>query len=147
MKIFKIIAFVLGAIFLFIISSLIFKIPINSIHGTINLISGNCMPSDMGVNLGCTNKPMANATVQIRESYNQDDLYNTYPRYADFIDNLRLIRELKTDGNGKYAVSLPVGSYSIFVIINDEKQDTDTNYFLSLPGFYQINSTVDTASY
>jgi len=144
-KIFKIIAFVLGAIFLLVISSLMFKLPINSIHGTINLISGNCMPSDR--DLGCTDKPMSNATVQIRESYNQDDLANAYPRDADFIDNLRLIRELKTDKDGKYTVSLPVGSYSIFVIINDEKQDTDTNYFLSLPGFYQIDSTVDTAEY
>lgn len=144
-KIFKIIAIVLGAIFLLVMSSLIFKIPINSIHGTINLINGDCMPSDR--DLSCKNNPMANVTVQIRESYNQENLHNTYPRYADFIDSLRLIRELKTDENGKYTTSLPVGSYSIFVIINDEKQYTDTNYFLSLPGFYQVNSTVNTAAY
>jgi len=144
-KIFKIIAFVLGAIFLLVILSLIFKLPINSIHGTINLISGNCMPSDR--NLDCADKPMANATVQIRESYNKDDLANAYPRDSDFIDNLRLIRELKTDKNGKYTVSLPVGSYSIFVIINDKKQETDANFFLSLPGFYQIDSTANTAAY
>lgn len=139
MKIFKIIAFVLGTILLLVISSSIFKIPVNSIHGTVNLISGNCMPSDMGVNLGCTNKPMANATVQIRESYGRGGLHNA--------DNLRLIRELKTDRDGNYTVSLPVGSYSIFVIIDDEKQNTDTNYFLSLPGFYKISSTADTAAH
>lgn len=83
------------------------------LNGTVKLISGNCMP------VICEELPCETSCSEVGVSRNVyiRSIYSSQMRGVYLIDkeNTELILETKSDLQGNFSVSLPVGYYSVFV--------------------------------
>lgn len=81
------------------------------LSGNVSVLSGNCMPGSGG---GCGKKPIS-TTVLIYPLKTQNNSFTGEK-------NPKLITKTKSDGSGNYNVSLPPGTYSVYV--DDDGKET-----------------------
>ncbi|MBI4095733.1 MAG: carboxypeptidase regulatory-like domain-containing protein [DPANN group archaeon] len=79
------------------------------IHGTVTLTSGDCMPGEPSRTHPCTQTKISR-TVYIREPATIANMDGTYLK-----TKTNLVAQMTSDSNGYYDVTLPAGTYSVFV--------------------------------
>lgn len=104
------------------------------LSGKVSLLSGNCMPGSGG---GCNKKPIS-TTVLIYPLKNQNSSFTGEK-------NPPITTKTKSDKNGDYKVSLPPGTYSVYVDDNGKETCSGGDGYANMCGItlYESNEEVN----
>ncbi len=81
------------------------------LYGKIILYNGNCMPGASGCKTSSVSR-----TIYIREPVLMGAMEATHLKEKN-----NLVKQIKSDDDGKYKIVLPVGTYSVFVEDGDKE--------------------------